>query len=257
MEGSERLHSKNALLAQSEKGLGRLTLFRFRYRWQWLEVFEFVKAREYRLHPILWLSSGWEDAILITWHRSENEYWRQHGELLKVLGDDVECQSNAIVPDLLKENTEVTFPKWKKDVTSNDSRETWVNSILCGERNAKIEPFCEERREQRGLNDYTIYGRNEDNDTRDQHVVERVNRRTGRYDYTIVWKRDQKRSNSGLKDFAEIMQGLPTWFWRDIGRISTSYEERVCVPVPDRLPDENTESVLVSRILMRTSSGRR
>lgn len=249
----ERFDRKNGLFAQSESGLGRLTLFRFRYRWQWIEVYEFVKTRQHKVHPILWLSSGWEDAILITWHPSENEYWRQHAELLKLLGDDVECQSNAIIPNLLKEATEVSFPSWiEEDAAKNGVRETWVKNILCGERKTTIEPFVELRRRQEGPEKYTIFGRKKDDSATDRHVVERVNRRTGRYDYTIVWKRDRNKSNGDLRDFAEVIQGLPTWFWKHIGRISTSYEERV--ELSSGLSDGDADSVLVSRILMRSSS---
>lgn len=243
--------NKDNLLAQSEHELGRITLFRFRYRWQWVEVCKFVNARKNIIQPILLLSSGWEDAILITWHPCESEYWLQHRDLLGILGDDVECQSNAIVPDLLKGQTGVVFPDSKCHSRGSDSvRESWINNVLGGEYTTKKDrPFVEKTRQQKESDNYIIYSEKMDN-TPDRHVVDRINRRTGRYDYTIVWKRDGDRRDNRLKDFAEIIQGLPRWFWMHIGRISTSYEERVGSQHDD---DGTADSVLVSRILMRSS----
>lgn len=229
--GRARLESGDpqvGLFSSYERPFGRVTLLRLRYRWQWMDVRKFAKRLELQIDPILFLSSGWEDAILISWHHNENDYWATHRELRKVLGDHAEYQSNAIVRGLLKCPRRAIFDGGAPEeaiVRADSTRERWMKALSEGR--------------------YTQGDRG--------RVVEKINLRTGRYDYTIVWRRQERPIDARLMDFAEIMEGLPRWFWRHIGRISTSYEQVVCASGSESQTNCE-ESVLVSRILMRSSS---
>lgn len=179
--------------------IGRVVQIRFLYRWEWISLVE--RLKEYaECSPALFLSSGWEDAILVMWHTDEKD-WVKVSEALRLEhGPGLDTHTSVIlpssfVPDSIKENI-------------SDQK----NSRKCSSNLQKTRDF---------LNSHPN--------------VKYLNQRTGRYDLTVVWC-----SKGGgpikIRDFWEMYSKLPASFWSSIGSVSTSVEKRLKSPdFPNRL----------------------
>lgn len=84
---------------QSDKGdrpFARLVQLRFKYRWEWIDLV----ARLRRLHACsakLFLSSGWEDAILVLWVHDEADWKWVAKELNLHHGKGLDSHSNIML----------------------------------------------------------------------------------------------------------------------------------------------------------------
>jgi len=82
--------------------IGRITLIRFPYRAEWYSLLLEVQKEEAagRLcKPSMFLSSAWEDVVLVTWHDNDDALWTIHDKLhISVLHRHVDTQSNVIIP---------------------------------------------------------------------------------------------------------------------------------------------------------------
>ncbi len=179
---------------------GRISQIRLRYRWQWIELVSRLSVGKCHCFPSLFLSTGWEDAILVSWHQDEHDMQ----EFVRVLeletsyGMDV--HTNLIVPDLLEDAS-------------------------------KIEPYPNKDMK---LHDYL-------DKCSDTHFV---NRRTGRYDLTVVWGKEPLE----IARFANNLKEMPVAFWSSIGSITTSFERPLKNP---RNTGPGTTFEIVSHILLR------
>lgn len=79
--------------------IGKVTLVRFQHRAKWFRLYRKIKSNFSSLHPSMFVSSAWEDVVLVTWHSSDESLWSSINELgLAVLKEDVDTQSSVIVP---------------------------------------------------------------------------------------------------------------------------------------------------------------
>lgn len=171
----------------------RVSMIRFKYRWQWTSVMEAIDAHLAQLpaerkieHYSLYLSSAWEDAILITWHRSEEDLWDGLSELgLNANTTGISMQSSFIVPspgESSSPDTPSQINGWLEDLQS------WA---------------------------------------KDSGLVARIYERSGRYDYTIVWKNKNAPHGSQLQACLEGLSEFPQHLWKRVSGLTSSFEKRL------------------------------
>ena len=175
----------------------RVTLIRFKYRWQWTDLKRQLDAEVAKeagrmlVEYAMFLSSAWEDVILVTWHDSPDQLWN-HEQLGLGIGsrDGVDTQSTFVVP----ESTYKTLPP--KDIGTHDE---WHKAM---------KEWAEKT-----------------------NLVSRIYRRSGRYDYTVVWS--EQSDNEGLETKSPLesctmaFASMPAALWAQVQSMITSYELRV------------------------------
>ncbi|KJV07130.1 hypothetical protein VZ94_06860 [Methylocucumis oryzae] len=67
---------------------GKVSIIKFRYRWEVYWLAEQLKTKNFRFR--LMLSSGWEDAIFVTWHDAPDKFWEEGFLKLKTM-DSITC----------------------------------------------------------------------------------------------------------------------------------------------------------------------
>lgn len=200
---------------------GRLAQITFRYRWEWIDLAQKLKKQEYKKnHPTLFLSSAWEDAILLIWFDNEEEWIN----ISRDLGLSMECngldiQSNVIVdPSQLNQKTlERSDP-----VKSPDYSAVSFSEIL---------------------------------ETCLKNKVAYVGRRTGRYDFTVVWRKPGGHTYSIEEFWQLLVTELPKEFWQRIEHINTYVEERVIPVASDEYgtKGQHTSFEIVSQLVLKHS----
>lgn len=172
--------------------VGRLTLLRLKYRWQWVTLqnllaAHFLKAEHQKQSGqfSLYLSSAWEDVVLYTVHTDANDAWNLHNELgLDVAFGFVDMQSSFSVDGADADPQ----PAPLQTSETNDWREMFSQW-------ASKSPY-----------------------------VESTSERTGRFDFTVIWK----TPTGGENCFISCKQGLcsmPLALWKRVGSISCSFEK--------------------------------
>jgi hypothetical protein len=168
---------------------GRLALIRFRYRWQWFDLEAKLQQGlgDKLVGYSLLLSSGWEDAVLVTWHDEATHVWSIAGAGLDVARDDVDVQSsfhvktNAGVPAAVPARVLGRDDDWLEDLKA------WA--VTCG-------------------------------------LVEKIYERSGRYDYTVVWKGHDDEPGSELDACAQGLAAFPRHLWAGVASSISSFERR-------------------------------
>lgn len=178
----------------------RVSLIRFRHRWQWADLTTELdrekktganaKLADYSL----FLSSAWEDVVLVTWHNQPGQLWEADNFRLSIGSrDGVDTQSTFVVPETSYhvkpgEMGQGTIKDWLH------AMKTWANST---------------------------------------NLVSRVYRRSGRYDYTVVWSSTAKDAGglhlTSLEACTTAMASMPVELWQQVQSMITSYEKRVYV----------------------------
>lgn len=197
--------------------LGRVVQIRFRYRWEWMALAKRLKEPEHaRYNPTLFLSSGWEDAVLILWYRDEEDWIRVSEVLQLEHGSGFDMHSNAILPSDILDNTASlsSLPETLGPVSVNrddgDSatlRETnWQAMVKSGDAVLL------------SAGEYLA----------NMKATRYVGQRTGRYDLTVAWTRpDSESTEFAMTDYWAIYISLPRTFWKAIGAVTTSVEKRL------------------------------
>lgn len=170
---------------------GRVSLIRFKYRWQWHDLLSklaaYVTTPERVIHDYsLLLSSAWEDVILVTWHKKAPDLWKLGLVGLKVDGKSpADMQSTFFVP----------VDSYEADVLDKmgPTCESWIDQMR-------------DWRESSGL-------------------VSKVYRRSGRYDYTVVWQDKCGECESTLAASAKGLATMPAEMWSKVSHMITSFEE--------------------------------
>ena len=88
--------------------IGRVSLIRYRYRHSWFDLF--LKLRKLSHDGVsMFISSAWEDVILITWHENDSDLWNSYDDLnLRVGRGSVDVQSSVICPKMIDSDVFVT-----------------------------------------------------------------------------------------------------------------------------------------------------
>lgn len=169
--------------------VGRLTLLRLKYRWQWVTLQNLLSAH-YSKSPnthrqySLYLSSAWEDVVLYTLHAGAREVWRDYEDLgLDVAFGFADMQSSFSVDGADDDPIPVPLHMPK----DNDWRATFTKWA------------------------------------KDSSYVLSIRERTGRFDFTVVWKTPPDGENC----FVSCKRGLcsmPLSLWHRVGSISCSFE---------------------------------
>ncbi|QTN22217.1 hypothetical protein HZ992_18940 [Rhizobacter sp. AJA081-3] len=208
----------------------RVSLIRYRYRWQWSELRALLDedlrlAKPWLSGYSLLLSSAWEDAILITWHRHSDDLWESSNRALNVTYGSADVQSNFHVPDQVTASAlaqqQIGNALEPAATPSNDWYQTFATWA-----------------EQSGL-------------------VRRIYGRSGRYDYTVVWAQpsqgDSVPAGSALSagvtaaessslDACSIgLASLPHSAWRGLASFITSFEKRTFALDPRGQPHHDSE----------------
>lgn len=182
---------------------GRVALVRFRYVWQWHDIrarLQQEKAKKADSRCLedfsLYLSSAWEHVVLITWHKSPADLWRL-SEVGLGVGDiaGVDIQSAFYVP-----NHACQPPKTTGTVDGIPNSD-WLDSFK------KWAAKCD--------------------------LVSSIYQRSGRYDYTVVWRLPlaaheaggQESDASELRACAQGLSAMPAALWRQVIGMITSFEQ--------------------------------
>ena len=177
---------------------GRVALIRFKYRWQWADLKQQLDAEVAKpddrmlVDYAVFLSSAWEDVILVTWHDKPDQLW-SHEQFGLGIGsrDGVDTQSTFVVPEstyrLVSTQDPIgTHDEWYK------AMEHWATN---------------------------------------SGLVSRIYRRSGRYDYTVVWSERSDRKGwetvSPLEACTTAFASMPAALWGQVQSMITSYEKRV------------------------------
>lgn len=168
---------------------GRVALIRFKYRWQWIDLMQRLeKMNTLKVNDYaLLLSSAWEDVVLVTWHEKPESLW-DHRNLGLKPGTEygVDIQSAYFVP------TSTTKLSVSKDLASHDidgPSELFMRWVESSEHVGKV---------------YT---------------------RSGRFDYTVVWKMGDEKGTESLDHCAKGLAEIPKEVWLQISSMITSYEQ--------------------------------
>jgi hypothetical protein len=178
------------------------------YRWQCYQL----KARlaelekKYRQNSFqLFLSSGWEKAILIIWHSNEADFWNLFDELKLGPWGHSDAQSNLITRDLLADAESLN--PILNDLASDASQvglDQWSTDWL------------------RALVNYS---------PENEKVVARMYEITGRGDVMVEWQA------KNAKSFGRDLNSLPGEFWRDVNHFKTTVEREWDRKASDWSPD--------------------
>ncbi len=204
---------------------GRISLIRFQYKWQWYDIKTRLDAERQKKEPAsrvkhysLYLSSAWEDAILLTWHDHASDLWELDKLGVGVTGaEGIDIQSAYSVPTQYYEN--------RLSVATTAQMKAEAEEIKNAESNTSLE----------WADQLCAWA-----DTVD--LVSIINHRSGRFDYTVVWtetKNTQVASPtvsvaeqrlSGDEIYAACARGLasiPASLWQNVSSMSTSFEKNV------------------------------
>jgi hypothetical protein len=177
---------------------GRATLIQFSHRWKWLDLAYRLNKNPKRQenqcsefpHSALFLSSGWEDVILITWHKNENHL----GSVLK----DIRLEPGVVSVDTL---SSILFPKLCQKPTTLKIQ--WDNTYA-PELGYVIEYHIPK---------ITVEGQ----------PIANWCQTTGRIDYRINWKGIPEKSTA-LESYVNALQTMPNNFLAAINTMSTSFD---------------------------------
>ena len=175
---------------------GRVSLIKFRYRWEMYHLAEYLNNQHYRSR--LHLSSAWEDGILITWHETVENFWKegyQNGPLS--IHNALDSQSSLILFKLQAGT--------KKPVTAHNDEEIAVkiNSYNKTGLYELIKEETEPKGEKDGKKTCWIF--------KNAHLSQ------GRFDYTVEWNADTPEK------LASSLFSLPASFWYGITHINTAF----------------------------------
>lgn len=188
---------------------GRISLIKFRYRWEMYILAEQLKQQPFRAR--LRLSSAWEDGILITWHKDEQDFLNE--AIFKniptgaVQNGSMDAQTSII---LFKINLE--------------------GKSFYGHNNDRINLAAKQKLSANTLGeiiDAMIA----------QKVFKQAQATTGRFDYIVEW------CATTPQELATAMLTLPPAFWQHIDRINTNFRFRFKANA-----DQDTPGVFISEI---------
>lgn len=173
----------------------RVALIRFKYRWQWYELRRQLEAamastsdgeKAELVDYSLLLSSAWEDVVLVTWHTDPASLWSLD-RLNLVVGDDhgIDIQSAFIAP---KACYELQVSSVAKPVPQGNE---WIEGFKSWAATTDL--------------------------------VSRVYARSGRFDYTVVWKTVENEHI--LATATRGMAFMPSTLWGQISNMITSFEK--------------------------------
>jgi hypothetical protein len=177
-----------AMSRNSATHWGRVALIRFKYRWQWLELMQQLNLRSSSLgidEYSLVLSSAWEDVMLFTWHKEPDSLWR-HRELGLKPGVEFGVDIQSAY----------SVPTQHVKVTRaiEVEGESWESELFMNWARASAH-------------------------------VHKVYTRSGRFDYTVVWK-DTHGQDHSLANCAKGLAEIPPKVWQQISSFISSYEQR-------------------------------
>ena len=181
-----------------------ISLIKYNYRWEVITLWKRLQESEAKSglgaerpkYPAarLYLSSGWEDCILLLWHKDESDFWKTYEDL--DLGSNRGCESvqtylsfdenlgsNALAPDAFPEDLATT------DVEAKQCHGPW--------------PHCTFPQSDRWGRPFFRAGYE----------------RTGRYDCSVTWNARK------VQEMGHILCNLPTEFWKKVDRLSISTEK--------------------------------
>lgn len=192
--------------------IGRITLIRFPYRAEWhallLDLQE--EQKNGRLsNPSLFLSSAWEDVVLITWHNNEEDLWRVHDRLhISVLHRHVDTQSNVIIPQSFGYSV---CPISTPPATNGN-----------GSEQLHLPGFAPESAEDPTLMQKVIT----EMDASKVKYLD-VRHRLGRSDLSITWGAcpEQENNQSVTINCAAGLSSLSNEIWKSVGGFSTAFEK--------------------------------
>lgn len=209
---------KAAIEAHGASHWGRLSLIRFRYRWQWTELVDRLEGDlanepapvgERLLGYSLLSSSAWEDVILITWYDSQKPLWKAMRRLSLAPGlySGMDIQSTFLPPT---------------DCCGSDCPAvalTPPDLAHARERHERSQAADEPRPSDWEIAFFEW--------ARQCGAVDRVYSRSGRYDYTVLWKQDSPGEPTDV--LGHCMRGLasiPKEVWQQVSSVISSYEVR-------------------------------
>lgn len=175
--------------------IGRITLIRFPYRAEWYSLLLALQKEEAagRLcNPSMFLSSAWEDVVLVTWHDNDDELWTIHDKLhISVLHRHVDTQSNVIIPKSFQYSVD---PGNAPSAASENS--TLIQKITT-EMQANKVAYLD------------------------------VRHRLGRSDLSITWGAcpETKTTQSVALNCAAGLASLSNDIWQSVGGFSTAFEK--------------------------------
>lgn len=175
--------------------IGRITLIRFPYRAEWYSLLLALQKEEAagRLcNPSMFLSSAWEDVVLVTWHDNDDELWTIHDKLhISVLHRHVDTQSNVIIPKSFQYSVD---PGNAPSAASENS--TLIQKITT-EMQANKVAYLD------------------------------VRHRLGRSDLSITWGAcpETKTRQSVALNCAAGLASLSNDIWQSVGGFSTAFEK--------------------------------
>lgn len=163
--------------------IGRVSLLKFSHRSEWISLYEQLSAKKYRAS--LFLSSGWEDVILITWHPDLASARASYADLhiRPEHRHGIDIQSSFVLYE-------------PHDSHCSDSRNAGIAM-------------------DEWANQAKAYLR-----TKDHLMLDT----TGRYDYVIWWDHLKKDPTTLPLDIDRYQRELPCWFWEHVGNIATTYQ---------------------------------
>lgn len=199
---------------------GRISLVKFRYRWEMYILSEKLKDESFRAR--LWLSSAWEDGVLITWHETSNELIDKsfYGSSLKtgaVSGGTMDAQSSLLLFKILQkdiDNVKIYTAK-----TCDNKSDLTPKTIILTEN--QLESILKE--------------------LKTKGIFRKITSTTGRFDYVVEW------NAKTTKDLADAMLSLPAIFWENIAHINTSFR-LLNLDIPHFSDWPNKEALFVSEI---------
>jgi hypothetical protein len=173
------------------KPIGKVSLLKFQYRWQWYQLWQKLTNDPNVGATQLFLSSAWEDAILVTWHENDQKLMeRLYGLVADVDSGVEDSQSNLACFALQKDGTYNKDDKHLLSMSFKQDR-NWINSLQDWKKQSS-----------RAI---------------------RVSIRTGRTDYSLIWDRNCP-DGTVLESCCESIKRLPYSFWQKISTFSTAYE---------------------------------
>lgn len=187
--------------------IGRITLIRFPYRAEWYSLLQELRKEEAagRLSkPAMFLSSAWEDVVLVTWHDNDDALWEIHDKLhISVLHRHVDTQSNVIIPQ--------TFSASPSPATSgNEPKQLHLPGFApaSAERPTLIQQI-----------------RTEMDASKVKYLD--VRHRLGRSDLSITWGACPEAGNnkSVALNCAAGLSSLSKDIWQSVGGFSTAFEK--------------------------------
>ncbi|WP_431100040.1 hypothetical protein [Roseateles noduli] len=205
---------------------GRLSLIRLKHRWQWVEVAHRLKCnRKEMVGFALLTSSAWEDLILFTWFHTQEEAWGKVREIFGIKPGEstgMDIQSMFIPP--LDRCDAGSIPD-----------------------QAPRKADWEER-----LFDWAV----------ESQCVERIYSRTGRLDYTVIWKaNDADGKPDILGNCFRGLTSIPKEIWTQISSMISSYEvmrwppEKACKPGEEESEDAKQARLQELARMPKTDSG--